>query len=349
MFIHNNFTVESIAESVAKGGANILFNQNAFGRWMQLFISNGIARCAVPLFFLFAAYLQARKNDSYGVLIKKKAKSLVLPYFLWTVIYGFYFTGLKLILLKIAPQFLQHPENTALNWSLLDWVHKIFGYSAEKGAGELPEFVFQFWFVRDLVILTVLSPVIMFFIKKFPRGFFALVTILFVAPVNTFVVQTQALFFYTVGLYWGKFDFPLFKKIDRIGWGEAVLLVLFTFFSAWTFSDGSGKTAMYWCAVVCACVLLLKLSGVIVKSEKAFATLSYLSAFSFWLYAIHAPVLNERLIRLWLKFLPMKNPFFCLAEYFGVTILTVAIGMALGIALKKICPKLFALLTGGRV
>ncbi|MGN0728538.1 acyltransferase family protein [Treponema sp.] len=348
VFIHNNFTVESIAESVALGGAEILFNQNAFGRWVQLFISSGIARCAVPLFFLFAAYLQARKNDSYGVLIKKKAKSLVLPYFLWVVIYGFYSAGVKLIVLKFAPQFVQHPENTALNWTLLDWVHKIFGYSAEKGAGELPGFVYQFWFIRDLVILTLISPVINFFMKKFPRGFFLFVSILFIAPVNVYFVQTQALFFYTAGLYWGTFDFPLFEKIDKIRWGEASVLFLMSFFSEWTFCDGTGKSAMYWCAVLCACVLFLKLSAVIVHSEKAFSILSYLSAFSFWLYAIHTPVLNEMLKRIWLKFFPMKNPFFCLAEYFGVTLLTVAIGTALGILLKKICPKFFALLTGGR-
>lgn len=105
---------------------------------------------------------------------------------------------------------------------------------------------------------------------------------------------------------------------------------------------------MYWCAVLSSCILFLKLSAVIEKSKKAYGILSYLSAFSFWLYAIHTPVLNELLKRVWLKFLPMKNPFFCLAEYFGVTVLTVAIGTALGILLKKIFLKLFALLTGGR-
>ncbi len=272
----------------------------------------------------------------------------MVPYFLWVLIYGFCYAGLKLIVLKIAPQFIQNPDSTALNWTWLDWVHGIFGYSAKEGAGELPDFVYQFWFIRDLVILTIISPVIQFFMKKFPRGFFALVSILFIAPVNVYFVQTQALFFYTAGLYWGKFDFPLFEKIDKISWGEAVVLFLVSFFSAWTFSDENGKTAMYWCAVLSSCILFLKLSAVIEKSKKAYGILSYLSAFSFWLYAIHTPVLNELLKRVWLKFLPMKNPFFCLAEYFGVTVLTIAIGLALGIALKKIFPKLFALLTGGR-
>ena len=139
----------------------------------------------------------------------------MVPYFLWVLIYGFCYAGLKLIVLKIAPQFIQNPDSTALNWTWLDWVHGIFGYSAKEGAGELPDFVYQFWFIRDLVILTIISPVIQFFMKKFPRGFFALVSILFIAPVNVYFVQTQALFFYTAGLYWGNLIFRCLRKLTK--------------------------------------------------------------------------------------------------------------------------------------
>ena len=44
VFIHNNFTDESIAKSLAKTGEAIVFNQSAIGRWIQLFISDGLAR-----------------------------------------------------------------------------------------------------------------------------------------------------------------------------------------------------------------------------------------------------------------------------------------------------------------
>ena len=117
VFIHNNFTTKTIAEEFEKTGVLTLFKPNAFSEWTQLFISQGIARCAVPLFFLFAAYLQAKKNDTYPTLLKKRAKSLLLPFVIWTAIYAFYFAGLKLIILKVAPQFIKTPENTALNWT----------------------------------------------------------------------------------------------------------------------------------------------------------------------------------------------------------------------------------------
>ncbi len=105
VFIHNNFTADSIATSVANGNAAPIFNQGVVGKWIQLFISDGIGRGAVPLFMLFAAYLQAKKDDSYGVLLKKKAKSLLVPFVLWTAFYIVGFNGLKILLIHFAPSF----------------------------------------------------------------------------------------------------------------------------------------------------------------------------------------------------------------------------------------------------
>ena len=67
-----------------------IFVQNEFGRWLQFFISLGIANCAVSLFFLFSAFLQAKKNDPYSVLLKKRSNFLLLPYVIWMTIYAFY-------------------------------------------------------------------------------------------------------------------------------------------------------------------------------------------------------------------------------------------------------------------
>ena len=62
VFIHNNYTVKNISESIENGAKEIIFNQSFFGNWIQIFISSAISCCAVPLFFLFAAYLQAKKK-----------------------------------------------------------------------------------------------------------------------------------------------------------------------------------------------------------------------------------------------------------------------------------------------
>ena len=345
--IHNNYTAQEFADYFAETGETIIFNQSIFGKWLQFFFSDGLARCAVPLFFLFAAFLQAKKNDTYSVLLKKRAKTLLLPYVIWLTLYFLYPHFAKYILSIIRPQILKHPNDIFTHWTALDWLHKFFGYKLEKD-GELssPELAGQFWFIRDLLILTVLSPVFKAIIKKFPRGFFALVCILFLIPVRIYFVKTQALFFYIAGLYWGMFDFNLFEKADKISFAESIALFLISFIATYLFFDNT--SSMYWIMVLASCLLFLKISKLIINNEKTFNTATYFSGFSFFLYAVHTPVMNEMLKRIWLHFLPMSNGFFCLAEYFGVAFLNIAIGTTIGIVLKKLCPRLFAILTGGR-
>lgn len=108
------------------------------------------------------------------------------------------------------------------------------------------------------------------------------------------------------------------------------------------------NVTMYLFMIIFACVIMLRLSAFIAANDRMRSAASYLAGFSFFLFAIHSPILNELLKRTWLRFFPMRNGFFCLFEYFGVSALTVIIGTAAGIALKKICPPLFRLLTGGR-
>lgn len=343
VFIPNNFTVEYIAQIVERGAEDIYFKPNIVSEWIQLVITQGIAQCAVPLFFLFAAYLQARKADCYKTLLKKKLKTLVIPYVLWISLNGIYFAFGKLILIKIFPSLFQNHEIDMFIWTKWDWFHKIIGYGTGDG---IPEFAGQFWFVRDLFILVIVSPIIQFLLKKFKLGFFILVFIIYFLKIKVYFVRTTALFFYVSGLYWGYYNFNLFKIIDKIKFFEVIIVWIFSFL--WEFIGFDEGNAIGSFTELSSCVLLLKLSANIIKNEKIYNIANYLSGFSFFLYAIHMPLLNEYLKKLWIHFFPMKNGFFCLFEYFGVTILTVVIGTGIGIVLKKICPKLFVLLNGGR-
>ena len=54
VFIHNNFTAEKLADSLAEGNRIPIFAQSAAGEWIQFVISSGLGSCAVPLFFMFS-------------------------------------------------------------------------------------------------------------------------------------------------------------------------------------------------------------------------------------------------------------------------------------------------------
>ena len=139
----------------------------------------------------------------------------------------------------------------------------------------------------------------------------------------------------------------LFETVDKISWKETAVLYLLSFFYTYKIGNGDHSTEHYF-MVICSCVILLKLSALIIKKEKLYAVCSYLAGFSFFLFAIHCPVLNSVVSKLWIRFFPMKNTFFCLLQYFIPTILVVVIGTGIGIILKKICPPLFRILNGGR-
>lgn len=79
VFLHSyNLGEEIIEQSSSKKG---------FVFFVQYFISQGIARIAVPMFFLISGYLffflkKGTFFNGYILSLQKKIKSLVLPFFL---------------------------------------------------------------------------------------------------------------------------------------------------------------------------------------------------------------------------------------------------------------------------
>ena len=69
-----------------------LFGYENFGGW---YISNGIGRLAVPLFFIINGFFICSKLDDYQA-VKKYVKHLILIYLVWTLIYSpFFITSVR--------------------------------------------------------------------------------------------------------------------------------------------------------------------------------------------------------------------------------------------------------------
>ncbi|MCM1322108.1 MAG: acyltransferase [Bacteroides sp.] len=352
--IHNNFTAESIAESVQKGAAPMLFVQSEFGVWVQRLLSSGIAVCAVPLFFLFAAYLFEKKGDSFSVMLAKKSRSLLLPYAAWFAVGVLYYGPLKLLAARFLPSLLATPEKTIFSQTAADWAEFAVGFRLGSAADKqgMPLFAIQFWFVRDLMILMLFSPLLVRAAKRFPTAVVFLASLFYVCgniPADDHA--PTALFFFTAGIFWAEYDIDLFGSIDKVKWSEALFafVLSFVFCHADVFGADAGASRFFDCSLtIASCVLALKCSQAIAGNNRWFAFASRLSKYSFFLYAVHIPVVLGVVQKVWLMLFPMKNAFFCLAEYLFVSALTVLIGTALGAVLKKICPPVFAVFNGGR-
>ena len=310
---------------------DVVFNQSNIGDWIQIFISYGLAHCAVPLFFLFAAFIQVKKADPYKILLKKKSKSLVIPYIIWISIYFFLYvlTSKEIV--------------NSRWWDIKNIIHYFFGFTEINGGAPLA--AGQFWFVRDLIIFTVFSPFIIYFIKKM-RFLVILCFFIFAESITIKYAakSLEGLFFYTLGLYWGLYDFDLFKFVDRIKFWEILPIYFFTEIFINTKWPAGNQIILLFSV----CIIVLKLSKYLVSNENVYKKLSFLSNYSFFLYAIHMPIMLSLFQSLWIHIFPMKNTFFCLFEYFGVSFLIVFVGTLAGIVLKKFCRPIYNILNGGR-
>jgi len=66
-----------VAHLSYRGGGSVLISSFYFA----------VSRIAVPLFFMVSGYLLLRKEESYGDFFRKRALKVLIPFFVWSVIY----------------------------------------------------------------------------------------------------------------------------------------------------------------------------------------------------------------------------------------------------------------------
>jgi len=150
VFIHSyNVTVKF-------SSGNMSFN-DGYNVFIQNFFSQGITRIAVPIFFCISGYLFFLKFrgtiNEFVLKYKKRAKSLLLPYLIWSIWGLVFYFGLQLF-----PQSKNFFTNDLIvNYSLKKILNTIF----------LNPIPYQLWFVRDLIVLVILTPIIYWLTKYF--------------------------------------------------------------------------------------------------------------------------------------------------------------------------------------
>lgn len=202
----------------------------------------------------------------------------------------------------------------------------------------------------------IFSPLIKFLASRFPLSYFCVIlcaTILricgaFSDPLWIF----PAIFYFSLGFYAVSFIEPILNATDKIRWKDFLISYFaFTILRMYfDFAKVPSSSLVGFLHCIFTIFAFVKLAGTWSKNEKVFSHLSKLSAFSFWIYAAHAPFVVTSIKKLIIKILPM-NRFYgtmILLQFFLTAFLTILFLMILGIALKKIFPKLFALITGGR-
>ncbi len=129
-----------------------------YASFAQMFMGGGgLANIAVPMFFVFSGFLffsgiQTAK-DCFPK-IRKRVQSLIIPYVLWNIIFVLWYVVLQ-NLPGIAGMINSDIITEITRGSVLENLYTIF----------VAPVAFQLWFLRDLIIIVLFSPLIYYWIK----------------------------------------------------------------------------------------------------------------------------------------------------------------------------------------
>lgn len=128
---------------------------------IQFLISRVIARVAVPLFFFISGFLFFYKVDTFTLhtyfsKLKKRFRSLLIPYIFWNLI-----ILLGLWSLQTLFPSLFNREQLIREYGICDWLRCFW-----NGPVENVPINTALWFVRDLMVMCCLSPIIWILVKK---------------------------------------------------------------------------------------------------------------------------------------------------------------------------------------
>ena len=337
VMFHNNKTLLFIAEPDGLSFGNPQF----LGHLLQFCFQYIFTLAPVPLFFIFSSYILEKKNYPYLVMLKKKNRSLLLPLILWpAAVIGIRILA-KLALILVFPDKVSHELPFISEWNLRDWFCAFFGYyfPSYKSPVLCEPFILPLYFIRDLLILDVISPLIRKAVKCCPIPYALVLAAVFFFSIRPVIVCVNALVFYSIGIYFAQRDFDFFAFADKVSWKQVL------FFSVFSLGIFIFEKKLE-CAILLSCIILLKISKIIAESsEKTFSIFAYLSGYSFFLYAVHGAYFLMFATKTWFKFVP-ANYATDFLEYFLLAPLVCLSGTILGIVLKKICPKLFYIFNG---
>lgn len=176
---------------------------------MYLF-SEALTRLAVPIFFIISGYLFFYKIndfscDVYVGKLKRRIKSLLLPYIIWNLL-AIAIVLLKSNMLSLFPSLAK--ENH-------DWLWFVSAFwNSQYGSCPI---LYPLWYVRDLIIVVILSPLIYMLIKTFKKWVLTLFFILWYCPIMDFPpgFRMETFLFFSVGAYVNIIGLSVRKEISK--------------------------------------------------------------------------------------------------------------------------------------
>jgi succinoglycan biosynthesis protein ExoH len=289
------------------------------------------------LFFSFTTNARTELLSRMG----RRFKSLYLPLVLWNLAY----LVILWMVFKSAPEseLLKEIKPNFETAGVGHYVNAVFAITAHPIG-------FQFWFVRDLFVTVLVSPIIWLMLTRAPWSLL-LLGLVWLSGFDLWIFfRADVVFFFALGGLLRLYKAPLEINLSATLWllGAYILLVSLRTLAPYVVEAGAPLLEV--------ATRSMRLIGVLgcwgvfqaVALSPFGAVVARYGGFAFFLHAAHFPLLAAVKIALW-HLVPVENQFWMLLHYLVSVTVTVLIGVSSGLLLARLKPDYFAFLNGGRL
>ncbi len=180
-----------------------------------------LGETGVPGFFFISGYLFFLSNKKYAEKLGSRIYSLLIPYLLWNLI----LLSIYIILYTIGyPQIIN--GKSMVDFSIIDYL-RLFWDRGSYDNGNFVPLLCPLWYIRNLLIMSLLSPLLYYIIRYARELFLIAITFWWITTYhNAFIPQT--ILFFSLGAYFSIFDInPLIIALEN----KVIVLFLFAIFA----------------------------------------------------------------------------------------------------------------------
>lgn len=336
--------ISSLQSSV---GGNFILSES-----LWLFVQAFLARQSVPIYFFISGFvffigLQSWDKLKYISKLKNRKNSLLIPYLLWNSL----MLVTALLAVSLVPNAVTSQGGHFSVASLLSVYWQYDGLLTGAVRTSYP-IDYPLWFVRDLMIIVLLAPLIYQSIKKFGKSVIIVLTLVWVAFKVShieIIPSIDGLLFFSFGAYMsirGKdmiAEFGKYKRLAAFSFLVFGVVHIYLHFRGLTHLTAVVKLPMIFSGLYSA----YNLSAWLITSGKAKVN-RFLASSSFFIYLTHA-LICSKVVLVCKKILSPSTDAMLVLCYLSSILLTVVI-LLIGFKLmSRFTPRLLSILAGRKI